>query len=237
MATIEKRISKNGTVTWRSQIRKKGFPHIEKSFKTEQEAIDFATSVENSFESIGQIPLLPLGIWLDRYHAENPNIRNMGFINYWREMLGNEIAVQIPVHLIQITADNLYNIKTRNGRPYTPESRRKYLIFLSALFKMAINSWKWADDNPIRNISKDKVVRDNNVKEGNFYDWKKYFVETLSIAMGEPCTVPNLRKYISMPKTNAQNILDLNRNNTLDLIKSVLDKFDLELVIKPKSKD
>ncbi len=38
MATVEKRISKNGVVSYRAQVRKKGFPKERKTFQTKEAA-------------------------------------------------------------------------------------------------------------------------------------------------------------------------------------------------------
>ena len=46
MATIKKRTSKNGAVTYQAQVRRKGYPPQSKNFPTEQAATDWATLVE-----------------------------------------------------------------------------------------------------------------------------------------------------------------------------------------------
>lgn len=48
MATIKKRTSKNGSVTYQAQVRRKGYPPQSKNFPLEQDAMDWATLIEAS---------------------------------------------------------------------------------------------------------------------------------------------------------------------------------------------
>lgn len=49
MASIQKRINKNGTHTWRVFIRRKGLPTFCTSFVTEEDAIEFVRCNEHKY--------------------------------------------------------------------------------------------------------------------------------------------------------------------------------------------
>jgi hypothetical protein len=144
---------------WRVQIRKKGFPSIQKSFATESEARIWATETERGIElskntSTLCLPKLPLKVWIDRWFQEiGPTRQNLNkeirLLNFWKGKLGNEIAVDISPSLIEGYADEILKTVGKNGTVLSFETRRKYLLFLSSLYSLAMRQWKWATFNPL----------------------------------------------------------------------------------------
>jgi hypothetical protein len=56
MATIEKRTSSDGTVSWRARVRKQGYPARTKTFQRKTDADAWARSLERKIDKGGSIP-------------------------------------------------------------------------------------------------------------------------------------------------------------------------------------
>lgn len=175
MANIEKRTNNKGEVTWRVQIRRKGFPNLQKTFRTESDARIFANQVESSMISMKEsmpleIPKFPLKIWIDRYRKEiGPSrpywSKERKYFDFWESKLGSLIAIDINPIQIETCADNILNTIGKSGNPLSFETRRKYLLILSSLYGVAIRQWKWATYNPLTGVDLlRKRDRENPVK-------------------------------------------------------------------------
>lgn len=185
MAHIEERENVRGN-TFRVQIRKRGQKGINKTFKTKEEAESFSKSIKDSFDGKLEIPKFTLNIWIERYRQEVSSKRkgsstySDNYIDFWDEKLGKELANEITPTMIEFHADNLYNVITRNGKPHSSNSRRKYLICLSMIFKTAIQEWKWGILNPVSMVNKHWNDSDNrhyhpsNKEEVYSEDFKKF---------------------------------------------------------------
>lgn len=171
MANIDCRKRKDGTSAWRVSIRKKGFPHIEKTFDSEEEAKAFADTTEKGFEISKTAKAevkLPFKVWANRWRSEEAPKRKYAYkevkyIDFWEKHIGNLIANDISPSYIDSLADEVYKINTKYKKPPSHETRRKYLLILSSIYSKAIKDWRWATFNPLSQI---RMIRRDEVKTG-----------------------------------------------------------------------
>lgn len=170
MATIEYRYTENGKNPWRVQIRKKGFQYVQKSFSTEKEAKLWADEIESGISNSKkqfELPKLLLAVWIDRWMSEEGPTRKYftaekKYLDFWKQRLGKEIAIDISSSLIEDTADQILKTRSRLGKFLSLETRRKYLLYLSSLYTTAMKKWKWCTLNPLTCVD---MLRKEEFKE------------------------------------------------------------------------
>ncbi len=252
MASINKRISESGVVSYQAMIRKKGFPTTSKTFATEKEARVWAQLMEESMASPIAFPKFSLSDYIDRFEVEeiplkNPKYRNKEFVylKFWREAFGNREASEITTDEIEKQADSLLTKINRYGVPYTLETRRKYLQTLGHIYNTAIKKWRWCTVNPVAhvNLYLDQISnqRKGGVKENgqvglDVYDWKKDFMEKVALELcrrGLPYgTSFALRQLTGLSKTSLQRFFDIKQNLTLLSLLKLAKALDISIEAK-----
>lgn len=221
MAFIEKR----GDV-WRVQIRRKGFAHFSKSFKTEHEAQLWSDSIENSFKQgndvIGEKVLMK-NIF-DRYEMEElPKKSKMQqrdevtHLNFWKKNFYDKFFNEVNPLNIEICADTLYQIVSKQtGKNISSETRRKYLMTFSYIFNTACHKWKWINFNPVYAVDKhmdrcrkQKEIRKNTVKINMIDEQKTSYLEGIRRKMEQLglSSAAQCATYTKMPKSSIISLL------------------------------
>ena len=162
---IDRRIAKDGTVSYRVRIRHKGQPAISKTFKQLTHAIRWKRITESDVEkgkylhhARGETQTLSKTI--HRYLAEilphkPKDARNVKrHLIRWDKELGSLALSQItPSHIAKIR-DKLLKESTSKNRPRSPSTVVRYIASLSHLFSTCIHEWGYLRANPVSSIKK-----------------------------------------------------------------------------------
>ncbi len=230
MGSLQKKIKKNGDITYRVAIRKKGFPEFSQTFSDEKEAQQWMEITEKSMHIKSDNSHLMMKDMFDRYELEylgkkskNQSNSEKKHILFWRENINNKFIKDVSSQEIEMIADSLYKkISRATGISLTPESRRKYLMTLSFIYNIACIEWKWIEYNPIygvdKHVSKIKNKKEKTIKISITDIHKKSFLEGIENEMKKLNikSISELSRFCNMPKTTIQNLMDpKNMNVTL----------------------
>jgi len=167
MASIEKRISKTGAVSYRAMVRMRGFPPKSATFEKKADARDWAHGIEADMRAgkygadlIAQ--KYTVADMIRRYVdtvLENKT-DNAGFIEtqrtqleWWAGRLASCRLNNLTPFLINDCKDELAG---RNFRLRAPGTVNRYLAALNHVINTAVKEWGWMAANPISKISKPK---------------------------------------------------------------------------------
>ena len=168
MKGIDKRIQKDGTVSYRARVRIKGHPIQTQSFTSKTLATKWKRDTESALEQGRREYVNPenkrtLAELIDRYIAsilpsKPKNARNIHHhLLWWKQELGPCFISNIkPYHIAQ-KRDELLSKTTCSGKIRSPATVVRYLASLSHAFSIAIKEWEWLEENPVMKISKPKV--------------------------------------------------------------------------------
>lgn len=170
MAAIEKRITQDGSATYRVKIRLKGHPTQTASFNRLTDAKIWVQQTESAIRErryfkTTEAKKHTLSDAIDRYienvlqHKPKSLKDQTTQLNYWKETIGQYSLADITPALIAEQRDKLLQGITSRGRARTPATVNRYLAALSHLFTVAIKEWGWIEANPILKITKPKEPR------------------------------------------------------------------------------
>ena len=169
MAVIEERRDSSGKISYRVKVRLRGYPPQTETFKRKTDAVHWASQTETAIRDgqhfkTREAKKHTLGKLIDRY-IENvlpaktdsrKLVQNQtGQLNWWKDRLGHYFIADITPALIAEYRDKIS----------TPEKRaafstiNRYLAALSHAFTVAVNEWGWAEENPLRKVSKMREPR------------------------------------------------------------------------------
>ena len=165
---IDKRVGKDGAISYRARVRVKGHPPVTKTFNSYTLAKKWKKNTEVEIDSGRYFDKLEsqkhtLGEAIDRYielvlPRKPKNASNVQqHLLWWNQKLGDYTLHSLKPNLIAEMRDLLvmepsYRNKTRSATTVV-----RYLSSLSHLFTVAINEWGWLNENPIRKIAKPKI--------------------------------------------------------------------------------
>lgn len=169
MASIERRVSENGTLTHRVKIRLRGFPPATASFMRLTDAKRWAQSTEaaifegryhKTFESKRHT----LADLIDKYIKEVLPNKPKNSINtkrnliWWKKEIGAYLLSDITPAIIAQRRDLLLNSIISRGTKRSPSTVIRYLAALSHAYTIAVNEWGWLDDSPTRKVTKPRAT-------------------------------------------------------------------------------
>jgi len=165
MASIRKRANKDGSISYRVDVRLKGFPPQRASFSRLTDAKKWGQHTEtaireNRYFKTAESRKHTLAELVDRYIQDviptKPDwAKAQGSqLIWWKELLGDYVLGDItPARIIECR-DVLLNGKTKRGRQREPATVVRYMSALSHAFTVAVNEWGWLEDNPMRKVKK-----------------------------------------------------------------------------------
>lgn len=170
MANVEKRTSKDGSVTYRVKVRLKGFPAQHATFKRLTDANRWIQQVESAIREgrhfkTTEAKRRTLGEMIDRYIKDilphkPKNLTNRTLhLNWWKAALGQYALADISPALIAEHRDKLAQSITNRGSKRSPATVIRYMAALSHVFTIAMKEWGWIDDTPMRRVTKPKEPR------------------------------------------------------------------------------
>jgi integrase len=165
---IDKRIHKDGTVSYRARVRIKGHPVLIQSFASKTLATKWKRDTESAVEQGKYTYDKPgskntLADLIDRYFekvlpSKPKNARNVRqHLLWWKQELGNYSLSDIKHKLIAQKREDLLSNLTCKNRPRSPTTIVRYLASLSHAFAIAVKDWEWIQENPVMKISKPKI--------------------------------------------------------------------------------
>lgn len=167
MANIEKRKSKNGTISYRAKVRIKGFPSQSATFDRKSDAKEWSQSIEASMREgryfkNRESKKHTLSEIIDRYIEEIMPMKPKSMVSqtiqllWWKKTMGGYLICDITPSLISKTRDDLYKEKNTRGDKKKSSTVNRYLAVLSHLFTIALKEWQLVDHNPVSKITKHK---------------------------------------------------------------------------------
>jgi integrase len=188
VAVIEKRLAKDGKISFRVRVRLKGQSEQHATFERKTDAQRWAQQTEAAIREgrhfrTSESKRRTLTELLDRYKREilPTKPRTAPFqarqINWWRARIGIKVLADVTAPLISeikgdlekgMLADGSTTIRIvdRKGdvvskpvQPRSPATVKRYLAVLSHAFTVAVKEWHWLDSNPVASVSKPKEPR------------------------------------------------------------------------------
>lgn len=170
MASIEKRTSSDGKVSYRVKVRLKGSPVQTETFFKLTDARKWAQDTESAIRNnrhfkTSESKRHTLAELIDRYIRDvlpsKPKCARdqTQQLKWWRDQLGNYALSEITPSLIAEYRDRLAGGITVRGKPRSPATVVRYMAALSHVFTIAVREWEWLEDNPMRKVTKPKESR------------------------------------------------------------------------------
>ncbi|MDW9176985.1 site-specific integrase [Legionella pneumophila] len=170
MASIEKRISKDGKTSYRVKVRLKGFPVQNATFDRLTDARKWAQQTESAIRDgrhfkTTEAKKRTLEELIDRYVTDilptkPKNSKNtLLHLNWWKEELGKYSLADITPALIAQKRDKLSSETTSRNKLRSPSTVVRYMAALSHSLTIAVKEWGWLDDSPMRKVTKPKEPR------------------------------------------------------------------------------
>lgn len=179
MASIQKRTLQDGKVSYRVQVRLKGYEVQRATFDRLTDAKKWAQSMEAAlrerrhFKS-SEAKKRTAADMIDRYakwlERDNPkrlhDIEHL--LNWWRRELGFCVLADLSRSVISEKLEKLSRKKAERWNRKTEQREvnfissstvNRYLAAFSHVCTIATNEWEWLEDNPLRKIKKLKEPR------------------------------------------------------------------------------
>ncbi len=163
MATIEKRVAKDGKVSFRVKIRIKGHPEISETFSTKTAAKEWAEKTQSDIRggmrlitreakkrTVGEL----IDLYVDKVlpYKGNGAVDTKRHLEIWRQLLGKYALISVNPRMILGAREKIQNMET-NGKKKSSSTVNRYMAALSVVFSYAVKELEWMDDNPISKIS------------------------------------------------------------------------------------
>lgn len=189
MANIERRVSKDGAVSFRAKVRLKGAAPVSATFERKTDASKWAQATEAAIREgryfkNAEAKRHTLAGLVDRYKSEilptkpKSAVDQTRQLDWWRARIGHLVLADVtPAVLSQcktelasgMQGDGRMTVTTKNPRtgkpttkpvePRSPSTTLRYMAVLSHAFSIATKEWQWVDDSPMRKVSKPKEPR------------------------------------------------------------------------------
>lgn len=162
MASIRKITNKDKSITYRVDVRLKGFPPQRASFARLTDAKKWGQQTEAAIRESRYFKTTEsrrhtLSDLIDRYKlnvlpSKKDHKRQGAQYDWWKKELGDYTLGDISPALLSEARDTL-------GETKAPATVVRYLSALSHAFTVAVNEWGWLEDNPLRKVRKPKEPR------------------------------------------------------------------------------
>ena len=171
MASIRKRTNSDGSISYRVDVRLKGFPPQRATFSRLTDAKNWGKNTEsaikeNRYFKTAESQKHTLGDLVDRYIKDVlPTKPNQGGaqkqqLEWFKDEIGAyTLADTTPAKIVECRDKLLLSISPKTKKPLAPASVVRYMAALSHAFTIAVNEWGWLDDSPMRKVKKPALPR------------------------------------------------------------------------------
>lgn len=166
MASIRKRSKKDGTASYRVDVRLKGFPPQRATFRRLTDAKKWAQDTESSIRegryfktaesrkhTFSELADRFIRDVLPKKSASAAKIQKAQ-MEWWTKQLGHHVLGDVTPSLISVCRDELLAGATKRGTMRSNATVNRYLAALSHAFTIAVNEWEWLEDSPMRKVKK-----------------------------------------------------------------------------------
>ncbi len=158
MATIEKRISQDGAISFRVKVRLKGYPVQSETFLRLTDAKRWASSTESAIREgryfeFGEARRHTLAELIKKYRSDVlPRLRSGGDrlvqLDWWEKRLGPYFLSDVRPAVIIEARKELFEKPTPRGKSMSEPTVNRYVSALSAVFTWGVKELQWMSDNP-----------------------------------------------------------------------------------------
>jgi len=170
MASIRKRTNKDGSTSYRVDVRLKGFPPQRASFSRLTDAKNWGKNTEsaikeNRYFKTAEAQKHTLGELIDRYiKYVLPTKPNHGGaqkqqLEWFKDEIGAYTLADVTPAKIVECRDKLLTESPKTKKPRTPATVVRYMAALSHAFTIAVNEWGWLESSPMRKVKKPALPR------------------------------------------------------------------------------
>lgn len=170
MASVEKRITENGDISYRVKIRLKGYPPQTATFSRLTDAKKWAAATESAIREgrhfkTAEAKKHTFNDLVNRYINDvlptkpKQQVKQTQQLEWWKDKMGAFLLSDITVAMITQYRDELAKGVTNRGTQRTPATVVRYMAALSHAFTIAVNDWGWLEDSPMRKVKKPKESR------------------------------------------------------------------------------
>ncbi len=165
MANIEKRISKNGKVSYRVKIRIKGTPPMSETFTSLTKAREWASKTETRIKDGVRFSILEarkrtLGELIEQYETNvlphkktSSAVDTARHLKEWRRRIGDRYLLHITPALISKTREEIATSPEQKKRK-SNSTLNRYMAALSVVFSYGVNELEWLEVNPVSKVHK-----------------------------------------------------------------------------------
>jgi integrase len=171
MASIRKRTNKDGSTSYRVDVRLKGFPPQRATFSRLTDAKNWGKNTESAIKEgryfkTAEAQKHTLGDLIDRYIRDVlPTKPNQGGaqkqqLEWFKDEIGAYTLADVtPAKIVECRDKLLQSISPKTKKPLAPASVVRYMAALSHAFTIAVNEWGWLEDSPMRKVKKPALPR------------------------------------------------------------------------------
>lgn len=170
MASIQKRVSRDGLTSYRVQVRVKGFAPESATFERRSDALSWAAKIQSDMKAGRHFGVAKRHTFSELIDEYLPYAKDKVRLEYWRGVFGADTLDAITSARITKIKDKLLNEEThRFAVPATGDAKvdakrpkamrsgptvNRYLAALSSCLSYAKNDLQWIERNPVEQIRK-----------------------------------------------------------------------------------
>ena len=170
MASIRKRANKDGTTSYRVDIRLKGHPAERATFKRLTDAKAWIQDTESAIREgryfkTREAQKHTLSELINRYIRDvlptkpKQSTDQKQQLEWFKDEIGAYTLADVTPAKIVECRDKLLTETLKTGKVRAPATVVRYLAALSHAFTIAVNEWEWLDDSPMRKVKKPALPR------------------------------------------------------------------------------
>lgn len=170
MAYIQERKTQDGEISYRVQVRLKGFPIQTATFARKTDAKKWVQHTEAAIREgrhfkTSEAKRHTLGELIDRYIRDvlptklKSQKKQTQQLSWWKDKIGSYALADVTPALIAEYRDKLLQETTARDKLRSPATAVRYLAAISHAFTVAIKEWGWLESNPILKVTKPKESR------------------------------------------------------------------------------
>lgn len=167
MATIEKRTTNDGTVSYRAKVRLRGEKPRSRTFKRLTDAKAWAAKVESDLGHGAYVPTTAdrrrsladlIGAYIEEYLPTKAHNRDRKgqetILAWWKSEFGYVTLDRLRPEVFAEARGKLAKRTTRTGSPLSGATINRYLAGISSVCKWAWKEKRWLPSNPVLSVSK-----------------------------------------------------------------------------------
>ena len=166
MASIEKRITKDGKVKYLARVRLKGKQPESAIFERLTDARRWANSIESAIHEgrhfkTAESKKRTLAELIDKYidsvlphKSVSMQSAQKNQLTWWKDRAGYSLLADFTPQIIGALRDELAKGETNRGVKRTTATVNRYLAALSHVLSTAVNEYEWLEANPLLKIKR-----------------------------------------------------------------------------------